>query len=170
MCTEHVPETLENAGKHMDLIEDIQARYLDILPIVQEERNLEQAFAGIVKACNNKVEIFKRQSENPQLPGYYGFLELVFIIIVQLQGTGSREVIPVSAILEPKEAGSCYVIFECPLLQETVTDQIRVKIACSMLNEIGEAYRLRLLLQTDPKGLASIRTVWHAILVGSGKP
>lgn len=164
ICTGTTCGNLDNSLGQVDLIEEIYVKYMDILPTVHEGRELEQAIAGIGKACRGRVEIERKFTGNPLLYGYYGFLEMVFKILVVLQAVDSEEAITFVMSVEPRESGAFFVIFDCVYSSPELIDQNRIKIGYSMLNEIGKAYRLRLLPQTGRQGIESVRLVWYATL------
>ncbi len=162
MCSMPSGEKIETAQGHVDLIEEIVLMYMDILPTVFEGRSIEQTLAGISNACNGRVNIDSKLEAVPILYGYYGFLEMVFKLLVYLQASKPSDDVSFDMSVEPKNTGFFFVVFECALV--AVTDQTRLKIGYSMLNEIGKAYRLRIIPQNGPKGLEGVRVVWQAML------
>ena len=162
MCSMPSDGKIETAHGHVDLIEEILLMYMDILPTVFEGRSIKQTIIGIVNACKGRVNIERQREAVPLLYGYYGFLEMVFKLLVYLQTTKPTDTVSFEMSVEPKNTGFFFVVFDCAIV--TATDQTRMKIAFSMLNELGKAYRLRIIPKTGPKGVEGVRVVWQAML------
>jgi hypothetical protein len=153
---------IESAQGHVDLIEEILLMYMDILPTVFEGRSIEQVLAGITHACKGRVAVDRKYKTVPVFHGYYGFLEMVFKLLVYLQTSKTSDIVSFTMSVEPKNIDYYFVVFDCAIV-ETI-DQTRLKIGYSMLNELGKAYRLRIIPQTGSKGLEGARVVWQAML------
>jgi CheY-like chemotaxis protein len=166
MCNGPVDSKIDAAHGQVDLIEEILLMYMDILPTVFEGRNIEQAIAGITKSCNGRVVIAGEQDASLVLFGYYSFLAMVFKLLVYLLTPNTTEVVSFGVSVEPKSSGFFFVVFDCVSLK--TADQTRLKIGCSMLSEIGKAYRLRIIPQSGPDGIETIRVVWQAMLDMNG--
>jgi len=164
MCSIHSSDTMEGAAGHLDLIEKIHLMYMNVLPTVFEGRSLEQTISGISKVCDDRLKIQRRESDDPLLYGYYGFLEMAFKIIVDLQGADTGIPMQLAVSVEPKEAGSYFVIFEhrFPNVMSS-GDRMRWEIGYAMLNEIGKAYRVRLLPQVGSDQRETLRIIWQGL-------
>ena len=164
MCSIHSSDTMESAAGLLDLIEKIHLMYMNILPTVFESRSLEQTMSGINKVCDNRLKIQRRESDDPLLYGYYGFLEMTFKIIVDLQGADASIPMRLAVSVEPKGAGSYFVIFEhrFPTVRSS-DDRRRWEIGCAMLSEIGKAYRVRLLPQVGSDQRETLRVIWQGL-------
>lgn len=153
---------IETAHGHVELIEEILLMYMDILPTVFEGRSIEQALVGIAKACNDRINIDRKRESIPILYGYYGFMEMVFKLLVYLQTSKPTDTVSFEMSVEPKNTGFLFVVFDCAIV--AAPDQTRLKIGSSMLNELGKAYRLRIIPKTGAEGLEGVRVVWQAML------
>lgn len=162
MCNMPSGGKIETAQGHVDLIEEILLMYMDILPTVFEGRSIEQALVSIASACNGRVIIDRKRESIPILYGYYGFMEMVFKLLVYLQTSKPIDAVSFEMSVEPKNTGFFFVVFDCAIMAET--DQTRLKIGYSMLNELGKAYRLRIIPKTGANGLEGVRVVWQAML------
>ena len=171
MCSGHSAGMMEGAAGHLDLIEKINLMYMSILPTIFESRSLEKTISKINKVCDGRLEIQRSENDDPLLNGYYGFLEMVFKIFVDLQGADSSNPVLFSVSVEPKEPGSYFVIFEhrFPVVMSS-GDWSRWEIGYAMMNEIGKAYRVRLLPQVGSDQRASLRVIWQGLLENEKSP
>lgn len=165
MCANNSADTVEGALEHLALIEKINFMFMDILPTAVEGRSLGQVISFINKACDERLSLQRLPSLDPFLYGHYGFLEMVFKIIVSFQGEKTTDPALLSVSVEPKDPGAYFVIFELGLQPVALpADQTRLKLSFAMLNEIGKAYRVRLLPQTGQSSSETVKIVWQGLL------
>ena len=162
MCSMPSAGKIETAQGHVDLIEEILLMYMDLLPTVFEGRSIEQVLVGIVNACKGRVSIDRKRETVPVFHGYYGFLEMVFKLLVYLQTSKPADAVSFTMSVEPKNTDYYFVVFDCAIVE--TADQTRLKIGYAMLNELGKAYRLRIIPKTGSGGLEGVRLVWQAML------
>lgn len=145
--------------EHVETIEEIFLAYMNILPTALEERTIEQTIEGIVNSCNRHVAIELQQNISATVYGHFSFLELVFKYLSYLQDAQSEGSLLFSMLVEQKESGYYFVVFEEAATNPFAANPTRYKIAVSMLNEIGKTYRIRLIPQTEAQ---RVRIVWQA--------
>lgn len=88
-------------------------------------------------------------------------------MLVFLQTSKNTDTVSFVMSVEPKNKGFLFVVFDCAIM--AATDQTRLRIGFSMLNELGKAYRLRSIPQTGAEGLEGVKEVWQAMLAEPGE-
>lgn len=148
---------------YVDLIEEIQLMYIDILPTVSEVKSSAKAVADITKVCADRIVINNPGSADTLLSGYYGFLHMAFKLLVYICAADPKTVLFCDMALNSKDEKNVMVTFDIKLqlLKLPASDQSRLKVGCSLLSEMGRIYGVLVTPEISGSETSSLQLTWH---------
>ncbi|MDR3588868.1 MAG: response regulator [Negativicutes bacterium] len=154
----------EVTARYIDTIENIQLAYIEILPTKIETKPAEKIVQDIVQGCDQQVVFCSPLNAPLQLAGYHAFLVMAFQRLVQLYAPDPANTVSCEMNIDKNQDGG--MLIDCRLWQKgikfPVADLDRLKIGCSLLNEIGKSYGVEMVIETKSE-MTSIKLVWKTL-------
>lgn len=156
----------EVIDRYVDLIEEIQLMYIGILPTVCENKTLAEMLGSINRECGGRIafDAFdERQQDTRVLAGYPSFLAMTFKILVYLLAPNSQSSLACDVAVNTSDEGPPFVEFSLrqPAQMVLPMEQGRLKIGCSLLNEIGKIYNVLLITKVTDDNFILTKVVWQ---------
>ncbi len=151
---------------YFDLFGELQRLYLDILPTVVETKSTKTMLSDVTKAGLGHMQIhINKKNSDLELSGYHGFLMMICSAIVYLSGANAKEsaYCVMTVIAEDAEAAIVDLTIGLQLIKPSVDEQIRIKIGCSLLNAMGEAYDIKVLPKLIGGDVVAVQVLWKAL-------
>lgn len=169
MLSVNSEEQKEATAKFVDLIEEIQLMYIDILPTISTSKTIGELIESITKACANRIAFEGLQDSSIKIPGYHDFLAMLFKILVYLLAPDTKHTVQCSVVAECNKEKECLIRFNLSQSAAKLSplEQNRLKIGSSLLSEIGKIYDVKLInTQTE----AAVQVIWEAAKVKQAPP
>ncbi|MDR3566033.1 MAG: response regulator [Negativicutes bacterium] len=163
MCSGRVDDDSEAAAaRYVDLIELIQQNYLDMLPTTFAQKVTAKMIADISKACEGRLVINSVRKVDIDLSGHYDFLQMALKTLLGL--VPDDQTVLCDMMVDVKEEGLAVVAFviSLKLFKLPAGMQSHIKIACSLLSEMGGAYNTKIIPEVAQGELVAIRVNWLA--------
>lgn len=163
----HSNDMTETIKGYSELFEKLQRLYLDILPTVVEIKSTETMVSDVTKAGTGRVQIHNSENPDMTLSGCHGFLVMVCRAVAYLSGANSKKRAHCIITVTKKDTEAAIVDLNIGLqfIKPTAEEQIRIKIGCSLLNVMGEAYDINVLPEVIGGEVAAVQVLWKALIV-----
>jgi two-component system response regulator HupR/HoxA len=142
------------------LIEEIQLRYLDSLPSASGTKTVTNIADDIAEACGGRIAISITGNENLRISGYHRFLASICKIIISVvTGIEAHTMVPchVAVEINDLEAPALSFLYDLQPLRLTRGQKTRLVLACSLLNEIGQAYNVKVVTEVNTDDLVAVK-------------
>jgi len=158
--------SIENKTVHseyVDLIEELQLIYLASLPAIVETKTIRNIIADISKACAGRMATNTPENADLKISGYHSFLAVVCKALVYLTAADDKTQVlfEVAVDIQHSEAPIVTLDIEPQLIKLSAVKQNRLKIGCSLLNEMGSTYNIKVLLKATEGEIGSLRVSWE---------
>lgn len=160
----HSENTTVVVKGYIELIEKLQRSYFDILPGVVESKTMDNVIGDITKACAGRLIIQSTKHCDIILSGYHGFLVMACEAIVYLAAASVKEMAlcVISIDSSNKEEHIVALNMGLQLIRLTADEQNRIKIGCSLLNQMGEVYDIKVLPEVISGQVVAVQVLWKA--------
>ena len=143
-------------------LEKIQTAYMDVLPTSFEGRTLAVIETDINKACSGRIEFRGATNDEQVFWGYQTFMTMVFKIIVDLHSPEEENTVPVSGLIETRDDGAVFAVFDSRPSAAAVQNQTILMICYSLLDAIGQSYNLRLVPKRTNGKIDRVQMIWQS--------
>lgn len=151
-------------SRHIELIEELQRSYFDILPGAVVSKTMNNIIDDISKACAGRLLIQSTANSDIKLSGYSRFLVMACKAIVYLIGVNAKEIALCVITVNSKDTEAPLVALNIELqpLKLTTVEQVEIEIGCSLLSEMGDVYSIKVLPKVIHGEVVSIHMLWKA--------
>ncbi|MHC1762412.1 MAG: hypothetical protein AB9917_23420 [Negativicutes bacterium] len=87
---------------------------------------------------------------------------MVFQIVLELHETNKEKAVPVTGLMEEREDGTLFVVFESRPSETAFEKQTLLTSVYSLLDAIGPSYNLRLVPIEKEGKIERVRMVWQS--------
>ncbi|MEN6413940.1 MAG: response regulator [Veillonellales bacterium] len=161
--SKYLEENKTAVSGYTDVIEAIMDNYLEVLPTAVEAKTVAKVIEEIVTASAGQISVQPGYNGDEKISGYASLLVMVCKSILTLIAPSpeGKVVCDVKIAAASGESGSPVIIVRTPLPPElSPLQQNRLKIGCSLLNEMGKAYRMGVKLEIAEE-VKSIQIIWQ---------
>jgi len=162
MGSEYLENNIDALKNYIDLIEELQLMYFDILPTITETNTAATLSTAIIKACSDQIVLNSTGRDDMKLSGCHSFVAMVLQAITKFLTTDARTMVLCDMMLDVREEEIC-VTFNITVkaLKLSTFQQNRLKIGCALLNEIGKIYNLKVLPEVTCGEVAFLQVAWQ---------
>jgi two-component system response regulator HupR/HoxA len=158
--TDSSEENSAAAKRYVDLIEELQLLYIDILPTLTEVKTPDEIMADATKACAGRIVFQNSGGSDRKIAGYHGFLTMALKAIVYLVTADTKEQAVCKLTVEANAGVTILITSDIPqLVKLSAIEHSKLKIGCSLLNEMGKLYGISLQPEGTNDEVTSIRIV-----------
>jgi len=152
---------LSTQDEIVDVIEEIYLTYLSQLPTVVDSRTSSTLINDITENCEKRLVINNASNLETKIEGNHKYLVMLFKILVHNVPTEYKK-INCDLVQNKQSPGKLELIFAMNLKpnQLSVSDKNRLKIACALLNKMGNFYNMSVLSECVGDELSIIRVIW----------
>lgn len=131
-------------GEYIDLIEIIVEKYLDILPTNVSEKSTLFIIDELNKVSSDQVIIQAEHNHDAKFYGYHVFFIMMFKSLLDIfDFSEEKTVCTINWDKDSSNRDLLVITLELPQKSKfAILAQNRVKMACSLLNEMGKAYNV----------------------------
>jgi two-component system, NtrC family, response regulator HupR/HoxA len=162
--SEYLVENKAVISQYVDLIEEIMSRYLEILPIVIEGKTVAQLSENLAKSCTGCIVTIQNNDQvDKKIFGYHLFFVMVFRSILQFFAPESKSEILCNIEWKTKQEKPLFVmkVSRPSDVQSSVLQKNRLKIGCSLLNEMGGIYKISVWPEVIQGEIESVQIQWQ---------
>lgn len=162
----YLEENKVSIADYTKIIEAIMQKYLDILPTNIETKSLRTTIDKIVKACSERVVVQPVHNNDVKISGYHTFLVMTLQILLELFTIEPEEKIICNMKLDTESGNASLIAIR---VQPTETPQSsrvvqnRLKMGCSLLSEIGKAYRTLVKPELVNGEIGAVQIIWQSM-------
>lgn len=129
----------EQMGEFVNVAEEVYLTYLSQLPTMVDVKSVSNLINDIVKSCNNQLRINHLSKAEFKTRGNHKFLLLIFKVMTYYL-TANKYRLLYDLAEERKEKNKLNLIFSAEV--NTINPDVdrKLKIACDVLDKIGESY------------------------------
>lgn len=154
-------KNVTNQVEMVNIVEKIYLTYLDQLPIVVDSRTSSNLINEITTACDERLEIHNTSKVEIKTQGNHAFLVMIFKILMHAIPEEYKKInCKLSQKKEQDEA--LQLVFDIDLKSNRLSLEVEnhLKIACVLLNKIGNFYNMSVSLEYVENELSHICVNW----------
>ncbi|SDE98019.1 hypothetical protein [Sporomusa acidovorans] len=163
MMIEKSDENIEVIDQYINIIEEIQSMYIDILPIVCDSKTTIEMITNLTKEYNGRITFNEECQDIKKFAGYHDFLTMTLKILIRLIMPGSQSLVSCNIIDNTDKKELPFVEFNLNQHSQplSVIEQGVLKVGCSLLNEIGKIYNIKIAVEIAQNEFALAKVVWQ---------
>ena len=156
------PKEPVELDSQLQWVEKIHNAYMGLLPTSVEGKSFGQMEEDINRACLGRIEFRSSIEKEKFFWGYHSFIVMVFQIIAELHETDEEKAVPVTGLMEEREDGTLFVVFESRPSETAIEKQTLLTSVYSLLDAIGPSYNLRMVPMEKAGQVELVRMVWQS--------
>ncbi|MBP2629555.1 MAG: response regulator receiver protein [Firmicutes bacterium] len=154
-------KNVTNQVEMVNIVEKIYLTYLDQLPIVVDSRTSSNLISEITTACDERLAIYNTSKIEMKTQGNHAFLVMIFKILMHAVPEEYKKIN--CKLTQNKQMGEALqLIFDIDLKSNRLSLEVEnhLKIACVLLNKIGNFYNMSVSLEYVENELNHICVSW----------
>lgn len=146
---------------YVNLIEEIQLMYMAILPVNFEQKKLSDTITFISKECGWRIAFGEDRDDTRVFGGYPGVLAMLFKVLLYVMAP-NEQIIACEVAVNTSTEGALFISFSFDKSDEPLLalEQSRLKVGCSLLNEISKIYNIAVNTEVLDGGFAVVKVIW----------